>query len=203
MSKIHFVYETTNLINKKKYIGQHFGYLDDNYLGSGTLLHKAIRKYGKEHFSRKILQICEDLQDLNNKEESYIKSVDAVNSSLYYNLKEGGASTYTRKPTSNETKKKLSIAASKYKGKLSPLYGVPKSEDHKRNMSKNHADFSGSKHPQYGTKKSEETLSKMRKPRKNKDKMFGPKEKVSCPHCSKVGGLNLMKRYHFNNCKHI
>lgn len=26
--------------------------------------------------------------------------------------------------------------------------------------------------------------------------------KVICPHCSKEGGRNQMKRYHFDNCKH-
>jgi hypothetical protein len=25
--------------------------------------------------------------------------------------------------------------------------------------------------------------------------------KLTCPHCNKVGGKNLMKRYHFDNCK--
>jgi len=26
-------------------------------------------------------------------------------------------------------------------------------------------------------------------------------ETVECPYCKKIGGSNLMKRYHFNNCK--
>ena len=34
----HYIYLTTNLINGKKYIGKHFGAIDDSYLGSGTLL---------------------------------------------------------------------------------------------------------------------------------------------------------------------
>ena len=28
-----------------------------------------------------------------------------------------------------------------------------------------------------------------------------PKEKVECPHCKKIGGKPVMKRYHFENCK--
>lgn len=28
-----------------------------------------------------------------------------------------------------------------------------------------------------------------------------PKERVQCPHCGKNGGINNMKRYHFDNCK--
>jgi len=33
--------------------------------------------------------------------------------------------------------------------------------------------------------------------------MKKPKPKVSCPHCNKTGGSNLMARWHFNNCKTI
>jgi hypothetical protein len=29
-----------------------------------------------------------------------------------------------------------------------------------------------------------------------------PKKQIKCSHCSKVGGSNLMKRWHFENCKH-
>jgi len=29
-----------------------------------------------------------------------------------------------------------------------------------------------------------------------------PKEKVTCPHCGKTGGKNVMVRWHFDNCKH-
>lgn len=36
--KQYYVYMTTNLLNGKKYIGMHYGELDDNYLGSGFLL---------------------------------------------------------------------------------------------------------------------------------------------------------------------
>lgn len=31
----------------------------------------------------------------------------------------------------------------------------------------------------------------------------GPKEKVQCPHCGKIGGKPSMTRFHFDNCKKI
>ena len=51
-----FIYITKNLINNKKYIGQHKinnqETLDPNYLGSGKILNNSINKYGKINFKR-------------------------------------------------------------------------------------------------------------------------------------------------------
>ena len=55
--KQHYIYLTTNNINGMKYIGKHYGELDDPYLGSGKILKRAITKYGKENFTKSILSI--------------------------------------------------------------------------------------------------------------------------------------------------
>lgn len=34
-----------------------------------------------------------------------------------------------------------------------------------------------------------------------KTRMSKPKEKATCPHCGLVGGVNQLKRWHFDNCK--
>ena len=34
----------------------------------------------------------------------------------------------------------------------------------------------------------------------NKGKIY---ERITCPHCSKIGGNNIMKRWHFSNCREI
>ncbi len=45
-----YIYLTTNLINKKKYVGQHkSSKFDERYKGSGKLIKKAFKKYGKEN----------------------------------------------------------------------------------------------------------------------------------------------------------
>ena len=50
-----YVYKTTNLINGRIYIGKHHGGILPGYLGSGLLLKRAIRKYGRENFRLEVL----------------------------------------------------------------------------------------------------------------------------------------------------
>lgn len=56
------VYLTTNMINGKQYIG-----LDKknnpSYLGSGLMLKRAIKKYGRANFVKEILQECSSMQE--------------------------------------------------------------------------------------------------------------------------------------------
>jgi hypothetical protein len=57
------IYKTTNQITGKWYIGK-----DANnknyYLGSGKASHHAIKKYGKEAFTKEILEECSDVAPL-------------------------------------------------------------------------------------------------------------------------------------------
>ena len=88
--KQYFVYLTTNLINGKKYIGKHYGLLNDGYLGSGKIFKDAVQKYGKKNFSRQILEFCLNQKDLNEAEKRWIKIFNAVEDSNFYNLEAGG-----------------------------------------------------------------------------------------------------------------
>lgn len=38
-------------------------------------------------------------------------------------------------------------------------------------------------------------------PEEQRLRMKKPKSKVECPHCKKIGGKPIMKRFHFENCK--
>ena len=91
--KCYYVYQITNLIDGKKYIGQHYGRVDDSYLGSGLLIMAAVRKYGAENFKKEILCICESREEASKQEINYIQETDAINSSEYYNLAGGGYDT--------------------------------------------------------------------------------------------------------------
>lgn len=84
------VYLTQNKINKKKYIGKD-SKSDPNYLGSGTLILKAIKKYGRNAFEKIILKDnIETAEELNYWEKYYIDFFNAVLDKTYYNILPGG-----------------------------------------------------------------------------------------------------------------
>lgn len=99
------VYETTNLVNDKKYRGIHkTNKLDDKYLGSGFALKCAIRKYGENNFKREILEFCNSYEELIEREKNYVDE-DWIKDKMTYNLKTGGQSSGI---LSDESKKKIS-----------------------------------------------------------------------------------------------
>lgn len=229
MKLYHIIYQTTNLINNKIYVGKHSTYnLDDGYMGSSRILRKAINKYGKSNFKTEVIfyAFTEECAYL---VESLIVNEEFVLREDTYNLKIGGLgfssgpthlhfgkfgpehNCYQRK-ASEETKLKMSLSRSG-KGhytygmskKEHPLYGRKASEQTKENLSKAK---SKENHPFYGKTRSDETKLKMsvaklgyKHTEESKLKMKQPKEQVTCPHCNKTGGLAAMKRWHFESCK--
>ena len=86
-----YIYLTTNLVNNKKYIGQHrSSTFDRSYFGSGILINKAIEKYGIENFKCEILKECFSDEELNLSEKEFIEKFDASNSDEFYNIARGG-----------------------------------------------------------------------------------------------------------------
>lgn len=117
-----FVYITTNNINGKKYIGQkkydQQG-LWKTYLGSGIALKAAIEKYGKENFTKSIIEQCETKTILNEREKYWINYYNAVDSREFYNLAFGGDGGDTYSGHSIEEKERISHNKSiSYKGKI-------------------------------------------------------------------------------------
>jgi hypothetical protein len=87
------VYKTTNTVTGKFYIGVHrqadvCPYEFDGYLGSGTLLKKAIKKYGKQSFVRDTLFVFDSIEEAFNKEKSLLSYV--LNTKDCYNIDSGG-----------------------------------------------------------------------------------------------------------------
>ena len=99
---IGFIYKTTCLTNGKIYIGRHEGKIDDNYLGSGTLLRIAIQKYGKENFKREILKVCNNVHELQIWEYFYIKRFHSQDPNIGYNIADGDVNTSGYNPSKRE-----------------------------------------------------------------------------------------------------
>lgn len=133
-SMYHFVYETTNLINGKKYIGKHSTEnLNDSYLGSGIALNRAIKKYGEESFKRSIIRQFKT-SDEALEYESLIVTEDIVNSKEYYNMRQGGkGGTYTY--TDADKAKMSNSAKERIKRIGHNLLGKHRSEESKRKLS--------------------------------------------------------------------
>ena len=83
------IYETINKINGKRYIGKD-KHDNPNYLGSGKFVQKAIEKYGRDSFIKTILEHCDTEEQLNEREQHWIKITNAQRSKLYYNIAPGG-----------------------------------------------------------------------------------------------------------------
>ena len=104
-------------------------------------------------------------------------------------------------------------------GEKHPFYGRKHSEETKKKMS---LAQSGEKHSQYGkvpwnkgkqySAAARKKMSDVQKGKKlseeHKKKISNTlngktQKKITCPYCNKTGGNNVMKRYHFDNCREI
>lgn len=152
------IYKITNMVNGKVYIGQsinikarwkdHVNTLNRKDSHS-ILLQRAWNKYGEEHFSFEILELCtEDMLD--EMETKYINLYDAHGNG--YNIEPGGNKN---KCLSEETKKKIGNANR----------GRQHTEESKNKMSKSKI---GKKNSMYGKNHSEEAKRKMSEAKKGK-----------------------------------
>ena len=99
-NKDYVVYKITNLINNKVYIGitkqiikrigNHIYYFKNPNSSNNTYLHKSLRKYGLEFFTIEVLEICDTLDSLNDKEVYWIQYYNSTDNKKGYNLDSGG-----------------------------------------------------------------------------------------------------------------
>jgi group I intron endonuclease len=202
----YLVYQIKNIHNDKIYIGKHITENElDNYMGSGKIVSRAIKKYGAESFSKEILEYC-SAESLNEREIFWIKNNNSLQPNGY-NIALGGegGDTFTFNPISEKTREKI---ANSHLGKHhneKTKEKIAKSLEGKR---------LGINHPMFGKVSafknhthSTESIDKMKKikehiPEKSRDKMSQSAKKLKeCPHCHKITNVGNYNRWHNNNCR--
>jgi hypothetical protein len=176
MKKYHYSYITTNIINGKKYVGDHStNNIDDGYLGSGLYLKRAIKKYGKENFNKKIISFFNCKGDAFNEQKKLIIKYNSLRPNGYNISPTGGHNV--KNCFSKETIEKLRIGSSK-----------PKSEEHKEKIRlgvKKHIELYGQSTAMLGKKHSNKTKEKQSKSHKRKIMSEQSKEKNKIAHLGK------------------
>jgi len=211
----YIIYETTNLINGKKYIGKHkTSNLDDKYLGSGLYLQNAIRKYGSESFQRNILFVFDNEFEMNIKERELVNR-SLIDNNEYYNIALGGQGgvtvLYESHPAYKENCEKISIGRKMKSEKLSDIakelhkqrkvgmYGKKQSDNQKRMVSQK---LTGVPKKRESVDKQKESLHKTLNSEGYVHPNKGKKKPVkTCPHCSKTIDSANYARYHGDKCK--
>ena len=103
------VYQITNLINSKVYVGKTTRALKqrvaEHKSRKDRCLGRAFEKYGFENFKIEVLAECDSLEELNKLETFWIKKLNS-NSHSGYNLTEGGDGAIGYKPSAKTIAKR-------------------------------------------------------------------------------------------------
>lgn len=196
---MYYIYEIKNLLNNKTYIGQRKCPANktpetDSYMGSGTYLTNAEKKYGLRNFTKTILVICETSQNADILEKVFIQ-LYREQGEAEYNIADGGQIRFSGVNAINV----FSKISKAHKGKKF-------SEEHKRKLAESHKGFKFTKDSKrkmsesrkgkrlgfensfYGKHHSEETKLKIR------NKLLGKHYEFSDEHKNKIGESNKGKR---------
>jgi hypothetical protein len=202
---VFIIYKTTNLVNGKFYIGKHNQSTDlfDGYYGSGSLLKKAIKKYGKDNFIR------ETLFKFDNEHSAYQKEISVISENLTnplcYNLRTGGTGrSYNSTEQSRHLQSKSALARWEDTDQYNTML-LERQNRYTTNSGKEIIDnISNSvkalwEDSEY-IKKQEDARSSaeyrllLQKKAKNR-------ERFQCFHCSGMFQQSHLVRWHGNNCK--
>lgn len=171
----YFIYKTTNILNGKYYIGMHStNNLSDGYLGSGKRLRYSINKYGIENHKREIIEFCESIEELKNKEKEIV-NLNEIAKKECINIQPGGGGGFTIEQQkenaikSNQVQKKLRETNPEWVKKRSNNLSksIKKAYDEGRKEKKCYCNWSGKKHKEESKKKIGKASSIHQKGEKN------------------------------------
>ena len=131
------IYKITNTLNGKIYIGKDTT-SDPKYYGSGLLIRRSINKYGIDNFTKEIIDITEDYNELSNKEIYWIKHFNSTNPEIGYNISEGGdgGNTLSNHPDLDIIRKKISDNDPKKGKTYEEAFGIEKAKSYKEKLLK-------------------------------------------------------------------
>jgi len=146
IKKYKYVYQTTNIVNGKTYVGYHCtNNLNDGYIGCGcrsdayakasikkglkSAFLRSVAKYGYKNFKKEILSFYDTVEEC-LEEEAFIVNEVWVNSNLNYNVKIGGINDGNHlKVTSKEEEDSIfyDFMNGMYKDDICKKYNISKS----------------------------------------------------------------------------
>ena len=205
-TKQPYFYVITNKLNGRYYYGS--GVID-GYDGSGKVLKRAYKKYGKESFEGKILKL------FNTREEAFIfegrflslykLDIDPVSYNVCRNANGGYISDEVYENNSKLMKEYRQTEEGSLKGLKNPRanqtiykwYNINTNQymyasQHEMNIMFN------------GEKSSSSSFGYVVRGDRNIHKNWILSKNIlllTCPHCNKI--TTKSKRYHFENCKHF
>lgn len=159
----YIIYKITNILDGKTYIGKHqTKNLDDGYMGSGKLLKRAINKHGVENFTKEILHVFDNEDEMNKKEKELVTESICEQPNTY-NLIIGGKGGFNYINRTYWTKKKRQ----EHNDKISGLRNLSE-EDRSKNGAKGGKASKGVHKQNFlGHFHTDETKQKMRQSKNN------------------------------------
>lgn len=183
-----YIYKITNQINGKSYVGQTINsialrlriHIKDAKAGCDLLLHRSIRKYGKEHFT------IELLEEVNNENLNLAEIRWIAHEKTYFKEYPNGYNL-TRGGEGFSSEQSREIQARRLANGTHHLQGEHGSN---RATAQNLQRVAEGTHPFL---RINETL--LLQGRHHSQRTY------ECPHCGKIGKGSAMKQWHFNKCK--
>lgn len=110
-----YIYQITNLVNGKIYVGKHKSdkHPDENgYYGSGKQILMAIKKYGIENFKKEVIYFCSSMEEMSNKEEKIVTK-EFIKRKDTYNMHKGGSGGWEHINLNPSKRKEVNAQSSK------------------------------------------------------------------------------------------
>lgn len=170
------IYQIKNIKSNKLYVGQtiqHFNRRLRRHINClkknnhpNQYLQNSWNKHGKENFKFEILEKCDNIDILNEREEYWINKLKSHHTINGFNLMWGG----NNNKHSEESKKKMSDShIGIFEGEDNPFYNRTHSKETKEKWSKKRkGKQKGKNNPFFGKTHSDEVINKINKTRKER-----------------------------------